>query len=189
MFNNCRTTHNKKVPSFGSSCESQTELELGDASSSASATTLTDGTEKDNENQIDSSNSADEAEDTFLRDVISDLCSGDQQESVSEMSDETESEDVQEGETAESVLQETALVSNMMVEDTLCQVKKFIRRFIKSTFVVLFYISEEKLQRGQSLDVYSGSIIRSRTPLIIYCFSTFFFICIHYEDGFLGYCT
>ena len=134
MFNNCRTTHNKKVPSFGSSCESQTELELGDASSSASATTLTDGTEKDNENQIDSSNSAGEAEDTFLRDVISDLCSGDQQESVSEMSDETESEDVQEGETAESVLQETALVSNMMVEDTLCQVKKFIRRFIKKHF-------------------------------------------------------
>ncbi|XP_066023099.1 E3 ubiquitin-protein ligase MIB2-like isoform X3 [Pocillopora verrucosa] len=111
------TTHNKKVPSFGSSCESQTELELGDASSSASATTLTDGTEKDNENQIDSSNSADEAEDTFLRDVISDLCSGDQQESVSEMSDETESEDVQEGETAESVLQETAL-ENVVLEVT-----------------------------------------------------------------------
>ena len=59
----------------------------------------------------------------------------------------------------------------------------------KSTFVVPFYISEEKLQRGQSLDVYSGSIIRSLTPLIVYCFSTSFFICIHYEDGFPGYCT
>ena len=44
----------------------------------------------------------------------------------------------------------------------------------KSTFVVPFYISEEKLQRGQSLDVYSGSIIRSRTPLIIYCFQPSF---------------
>ena len=123
MFNNCRTTHNKKVPSFGSSSGLQTEPELGDASSSASAI-LTDETEKDDENDTDSTSSTDEAEDTFLRRVINDLCSGDQQESESEeMSDETESEDVQEGETAESVLQETALVENIIVEDTMCQVK------------------------------------------------------------------
>ena len=134
MFNNCRTTHSKKIPSFGSSSGLQTEPELGDASSSASAI-LTDETETDDENDTGSTSSTDEAEDTFLRRVINDLCSGDQQESESEeMSDETESEDVQEGETAESVLQETALVSNMMVEDTLCQVKKFIRRFIKKHF-------------------------------------------------------
>ena len=123
MFNNCRTTHNKKVPSFGSVSGSQTEPELGDASSSASAATLTGETEKDDENQTDSTSSTDEAEDTFLRRVINDLCSGDQQESESEMSDETESEDVQEGETAESVLQETALVENIIVDDTMCQVK------------------------------------------------------------------
>ena len=123
MFNNCRTTHNKKVPSFGSVSGSQTEPELGDASSSASAATLTGETEKDDENQTDSTSSTDEAEDTFLRRVISDLWRGDQQESVSEMSDETESEDVQEGERAKSVPQETAMVENTMVEDKLCQVK------------------------------------------------------------------
>ena len=122
MFNNCRTTHSKKVPSFGSSSGLQTEPELGDASSSASAI-LTDETEKDDENDTGSTSSTDEAEDTFLRRVINDLCSGDQQESESEMSDETESEDVQEGETAESVSKETALVENIIVEDTMCQVK------------------------------------------------------------------
>ena len=124
MFNNCRTTHNKKVPSFGSVSGSQTEPELGDASSSASAATLTGETEKDDENQTDSTSSTDEAEDTFLRRLISDLWSGDQQESVSqETSDEMESEDVQEGERAKSVPQETAMVENTMVEDKLCQVK------------------------------------------------------------------
>ena len=124
MFNNCRTTHNKKVPSFGSVSGSQTEPELGDASSSASAATLKGETEKDDENQTDSTSSTDEAEDTFLRRLISDLWSVDQQESVSqETSDEMESEDVQEGERAKSVPQETAMVENAMVEDKLCQVK------------------------------------------------------------------
>ena len=123
MFNNCRTTHNKKVPSFGSSSGLQTEPELGDASSSESAI-LTDEIEKDDENDTGSTSSTDEAEDTFLRRVINDLWSGDQQDSESEeMSDETESEDVQEGETAESVSKETALVENIIVEDTMCQVK------------------------------------------------------------------
>ena len=97
----------------------QTEPESEDASSLASATTLTDESEKDDENQTDSTSNTDEAEDTFLRRVISDLWSVDQQQSVSEeMSDEMENEDVREDETAERVLQETALM-----EDTLCQVK------------------------------------------------------------------
>ena len=97
----------------------QTEPESEDASSLASVTTLTDESEKDDENQTDSTSNTDEAEDTFLRRVISDLWSVDQQQSVSEeMSDEMENEDVRGDETAESVLQETALM-----EDTLCQVK------------------------------------------------------------------
>ena len=150
MFNNFRTTDNKKVPSFGSSSESQTEPESEDASSSASAATPIDETEKDDKNQPDSTSSTDEVEDTFLRRLISALCSGDQQESVSdEMSDETESEDVQEGETTESVSQETALVRNIMEEDTFFSGKKFMRSF-KSTFMVPFYIRKEKLQRGLS---------------------------------------
>nr|XP_058964216.1 E3 ubiquitin-protein ligase MIB2-like isoform X3 [Pocillopora verrucosa] len=112
-----RTTDNKKVPSFGSSSESQTEPESEDASSSASAATPIDETEKDDKNQPDSTSSTDEGEDTFLRRLISALCSGDQQESVSEeMSDEMKSEDVQEGETTESVSQETAL--NVVLEVT-----------------------------------------------------------------------
>ena len=102
----------------------QTEPESEDASSLASAITLTDESEKDDENQTDSTSNTDEAEDTFLRRVISDLWSVDQQQSVSEeMSDEMENEDVREDETAESVLQETALMENTIVEDTLCQVK------------------------------------------------------------------
>ena len=102
----------------------QTEPESEDASSLASTTTLTDESEKDDENQTDSTTNTDEAEDTFLRRVISDLWSVDQQQSVSEeMSDEMENEDVREDETAESVLQETALMENTIVEDTLCQVK------------------------------------------------------------------
>ena len=124
LFNNFRTTDNKKVPSFGSSSGLQTEPESEDASSLASATTLTDETEKDDENQTDSTSNTDEAEDTFLRRVISELWSVDQQQSVSEeMSDEMKNEDVREDETAESVLQETALMENTIVEDTLCQVK------------------------------------------------------------------
>ena len=115
MLNNCRTTRNKKVPSFGSSSESRTKPESEDASSSASAATVVSETEKDDEDQTDSTNNTDEAEDTFLQRVISDL--------TEEMSDEMESKDVQEGVTAESVSKEPALVENIMMEDTLCQVK------------------------------------------------------------------
>ena len=112
MLNNCRTTRNKKVPSFGSSSESRTKPESEDASSSASAASET---EKDDGNQTDSTNNTDEAEDTFLQRVISDL--------TEEMSNEMESKDVQEGVTAESVSKKPALVENIMMEDTLCQVK------------------------------------------------------------------
>ena len=112
MLNNCRTTRNKKVPSFGSSSESRTKPESEDASSSASAASET---EKDDGNQTDSTNNTDEAEDTFLQRVISDL--------TEEMSNEMESKDVQESVTAESVSKEPALVENIMMEDTLCQVK------------------------------------------------------------------
>nr|XP_058964207.1 E3 ubiquitin-protein ligase MIB2-like isoform X3 [Pocillopora verrucosa] len=73
-------TNNKKVPSFGSSSGSQTEPELGDASSSASAVTQTDETEKDDGIQTDKIGSTDEAEDAFLRDVIKDLCRGDRED-------------------------------------------------------------------------------------------------------------
>ena len=80
MFINCRATNNKKVPSFGSSSGSQTEPELGDASSSASAVTQTDKTEKDDGIQTDKIGSTDEAEDAFLRNVIKDLCRGDRED-------------------------------------------------------------------------------------------------------------
>ena len=129
MFINCRTTHDKKIPSFGSSSESQTEPELDGASSSASEATLRDKTVKDHENQTDNT----------ARRVKSDLCGGDQQESVSEeISDQMESEDIKPGQTVEGVSQETALVENVMAaegvsretapvenvmeEDTSCQV-------------------------------------------------------------------
>ena len=142
LFNNFRTTDNKKVPSFGSSSGSQTELESEDASSLASATTLTDETDKDDENQTDSTSSTDEAEDTFLRRVISDLWSGDQQQSVSEeMSDEMEKEDVQED----------------VQEDTLCQVK--------SSCEVL-----KELLWNHFLSVKKNYTIRSLTSSMVYCF-------------------
>ena len=137
---NCRTTHNKKVSSFGLSSDSETEPKLDNASYSAVEATQTGETV----NQTDSTNNADEEEDTILRRVISDSCGSDSEET----SDEIESEDVQEGETAESVSQETALVENAMVEDTLCQVKSSCAHAFKSTSVVPFHINKEKLQRG-----------------------------------------
>ena len=100
MFINCRATNNKKVPSFGSSSGSQTEPELGDASSSASAVTQTDETEKDDGIQTDKIGSTDEAEDAFLRNVIKDLCRGDR-------------EDIRVSETNEGVSQEKAIVKNI----------------------------------------------------------------------------
>ena len=80
MLINCRTTHDKKVPSFGSSSGSQTDPELGDALSSANAATQVGEAEKDDENQTHSTSSTDEAEDTFLRGIIKDLCRGDQED-------------------------------------------------------------------------------------------------------------
>ena len=100
MLINCRTTDNKKVPSFGSSSGSQTKPELSDPSFSASAATLTEETENGDKNQTDRMGSTDETEDTFLRGVIRDLCRGDQ-------------EDIRVGETAEGVSQGKALKENI----------------------------------------------------------------------------
>lgn len=122
----CRTTNNKKVPSFGLSSASQTEPEVDGASSSASVETLIDETENSDENQTDSASSTDEVESTFIRRLISDICSGDQQQSaLVEISDEMESNDSKVGETAEGVSQLTALVENVMEEDILYQMKSF----------------------------------------------------------------
>ena len=187
MFNNFRTTDNKKVPSFGSSSESQTEPESEDASSSASAATPIDETEKDDKNQPDSTSSTDEVEDTFLRRLISALCSGDQQESVSEeMSDEMKSEDVQEGETTESVSQETALVRNIMEEDTFCLVKSSCE--VLKALLWYHFISEKKSYNGDYPQKQHKKSDALNLLLLLNLLFTFF-ICSNYDDGFLGYCT
>ena len=100
MLINCRTTDNKKVPSFGSSSGSQIKPELSDPSFSASAAALTEETENEDKNQTDRMGSTDETGDTFLRGVIRDLCRGDQ-------------EDIRVGETAEGVSQGKALKENL----------------------------------------------------------------------------
>ena len=105
MLINCRTTHDKKVPSFGSSSGSQTDPELGDALSSANAATqVGEGEKDDDENQTHSTSSTDEAEDTFLQGIIKDLCRGDQ-------------EDIKVDETAEGVSH------YVTQENTLCRAK------------------------------------------------------------------
>lgn len=123
MLINCRTTDNKKVPSFRSSSGSQTKPELSDPSFSASAATLTEETENEDKNQTDRMASTDETEDTFLRGVISDLCRGDQG-------------DIRVGETAEGVSQGKALKDSTVVVP-FCIRKETTTRMILIRLVVL----------------------------------------------------
>ena len=137
MFINCRATNNKKVPSFGSSSGSQTEPELGDASSSASAVTQTDETEKDDGIQTDKIGSTDEAEDAFLRDVIKDLCRGDR-------------EDIRVSETNEGVSQEKAFVKNIRSRGKHIMSRQKFKRSSKALLLCHFVSVLKKLQRGRS---------------------------------------